>query len=155
MNEEVWWYVEASDNDHNRSNIYHNEVLWEWQDRTDTVIRRRPDRLWWGSPNLLSNGYRGLFPRQEREADHSLQTSVEVKKYGSIHPLPHTPSWRTASLIKHRGSFTFPLLFVDGQFFSEINRKSYSPVNSNYIWKSQKRNHKLWRWKESFGLGLE
>jgi hypothetical protein len=23
---------------------------------------RRPDRLW-GSPNLLSNGYQGLFPR--------------------------------------------------------------------------------------------
>jgi hypothetical protein len=25
------------------------------------------------------------------EADHSLPTSVEVKKNGSIHPLPHAP----------------------------------------------------------------
>jgi hypothetical protein len=39
---------------------------------------RRPDRLW-GSPNLLSNGYRGL-KRPGREADHSHPASAEVKK---------------------------------------------------------------------------
>jgi hypothetical protein len=43
---------------------------------------RRPDRLW-GQPNLLYNGYQGLFPgvkRPGREADHYPLTSVEVKK---------------------------------------------------------------------------
>jgi hypothetical protein len=29
------------------------------------------------------------------------------RKCGSIHPLPHTPSWRSASLVKHRDNFTF------------------------------------------------
>jgi hypothetical protein len=44
---------------------------------------RRPDRLW-GPPNLLSNGYWGLSPREVkrlgREADRSPPTSAEVKK---------------------------------------------------------------------------
>jgi hypothetical protein len=38
-------------------------------------------------PGVLSPG---------READPSLPTSAEAIKYGSIHPLPHTPSWRSA-----------------------------------------------------------
>jgi hypothetical protein len=34
--------------------------------------------------------------RPGREADHSPSTSVQVKKNGPIHPLPHTSSWRGA-----------------------------------------------------------
>jgi hypothetical protein len=52
---------------------------------------RRPDRLW-GLPNLVSNGYWGLFPgvkRPGREAEHSPPASAEVKKmwiYASTPP---------------------------------------------------------------------
>jgi hypothetical protein len=52
----------------------------------------RPDRLW-SPPNLLSNGYQGLFPQgvkqPVREADHSPPASAEVKKmwiYSSTPP---------------------------------------------------------------------
>jgi hypothetical protein len=42
-----------------------------------------PDRLW-GPPNLIFNGYQGLFPpganKPGREADHSPPASDEVEK---------------------------------------------------------------------------
>jgi hypothetical protein len=45
-----------------------------------------------GPPNLLYNGYKGLFPLrinlQEREADHSLLFGAEVKNDEAI---PHSP----------------------------------------------------------------
>jgi hypothetical protein len=34
--------------------------------------------------------------RPGREAHHSPPACAEITKYGSIHPLPHTPSWRSA-----------------------------------------------------------
>jgi hypothetical protein len=34
--------------------------------------------------------------RPGREVDHLPPTSAEVKKSGSIHPLPHTLSWHSA-----------------------------------------------------------
>jgi hypothetical protein len=40
------------------------------------------------------------------EVDHSPPTSAEVKKTW-IHLLSHTPSWRSAQLVKHRGKFTY------------------------------------------------
>jgi hypothetical protein len=52
-----------------------------------------PDRLW-GSPSLLSNGYRGTFPRDKarpkRDADRSLPPSIEVKNaYQFIAPVSY------------------------------------------------------------------
>jgi hypothetical protein len=55
----------------------------------------RPDRLW-GQPSLLYSGYRGSFPggkaRPGRDADHSPESSAEVKNgYERAIP-PLTPS---------------------------------------------------------------
>jgi hypothetical protein len=41
-------------------------------------------------------GFSPGVERQGREADHSPSNIAEAKKCGSIHPLPHTPSWLSA-----------------------------------------------------------
>jgi hypothetical protein len=50
-------------------------------------------------PTSYPMGTGGSFPgvkRRGREADHSPPTNAEVKKmWIYIHPLPHTPSWRS------------------------------------------------------------
>jgi hypothetical protein len=60
---------------------------------------RRPDQLW-GPPSLLSNGYRWLFLRGESDRGVKLTTHFQLvqrsRKPGSIHPLPHKSSWRSA-----------------------------------------------------------
>jgi hypothetical protein len=54
----------------------------------------RPDRPC-GPPNLLSNGYRGLFRRVSSGRVVNLTTHLQLvprlRKCGSIHPLPITP----------------------------------------------------------------
>jgi hypothetical protein len=44
-----------------------------------------------GTGGGLSSGVK----RPEREADHHLKLVTRSRKCGSIHPLLHTPSWRT------------------------------------------------------------
>jgi hypothetical protein len=57
---------------------------------------RRPDRPW-GPPKLLSTGYRGgSFPGVKVAGACRwplLQLVSRSRKCGSIHPIPHTPSW--------------------------------------------------------------
>jgi hypothetical protein len=55
---------------------------------------RLSDRLW-DPPNLLFNGYRGKVGRGVKLTTH-LQLVPRSRKYGSIHPLPHTLSWHSA-----------------------------------------------------------
>jgi hypothetical protein len=54
-------------------------------------------------PGALSPGIK----RQGREAKHSSPTTVEVKKIWIYTSSPHTPSWRSALLVKHSDNFTF------------------------------------------------
>jgi len=71
-----------------------------------------PDR---GPPSLISNGYRGIFPREEggvklsgREADHSPPSSAEVKNAWSYAPFPQyvITAW---SFVKLRDNFMLTL----------------------------------------------
>jgi hypothetical protein len=51
-----------------------------------------------------------------KRSDVKLPTHLQIvpssRKHGSIHPLPHTPSRRTAKLEKHRVNFTFLTLYI-------------------------------------------
>jgi hypothetical protein len=58
-------------------------------------------------------GTGGSFPRGRAaggvELTAHLQLLPKSRKYGSIYPLPHTPSWRSVLLVKHGDNFTFYL----------------------------------------------
>jgi hypothetical protein len=59
-----------------------------------------------------TGGYFLGVKRPGREADHSSPTSAEAKKKWIHTSTPHTPSWRSAQLVKHRDKFTFVSLEV-------------------------------------------
>jgi hypothetical protein len=61
----------------------------------------QPHILW--VPRVISPGVK----RSGCDGDHSFPSNADVKLDGAITPLPHTSSWRVASLIKHRESLTF------------------------------------------------
>jgi hypothetical protein len=63
----------------------------------------RPD-WFWGPPSLVSKGYRGYSGRGVKLTTH-LQLVPMSRKHGSIHPLPHSPSWRSSYLVKRRDNF--------------------------------------------------
>jgi hypothetical protein len=67
--------------------------------------------LLWGPPNLLSMPTEGSFPGGKAARGMKLtihrQLVPRSRKCGFIHPLPHTPSRRSAELVKHRDNFTF------------------------------------------------
>jgi hypothetical protein len=90
-----------------------------------------PQRLheFWGPPSVVSNEYQESLSlgvkRPGREADHVLQTGAEV---GSIHPLPHTSSWRCAYLIKHKDNFVINTLNV--YFIVNVDTLSSTGKNS-------------------------
>jgi hypothetical protein len=48
-----------------------------------------------GLDDVVPGAHSPGVKRPGREADHSPPASVEVKKIWIIHPLPHTPSWRS------------------------------------------------------------
>jgi hypothetical protein len=50
--------------------------------------------------------------RPGRELTTHLQLVPRSRKCGSIYPLPRTPSWRSAQLVKHRDNFTFTFTFI-------------------------------------------
>jgi hypothetical protein len=63
-------------------------------------------------PGTLSPGVK----RPGRGTDHSPPTSAQVKKKWVYTSTIHTPSWRSAYLVKYRDNFTFYLLLDSGKW---------------------------------------
>jgi hypothetical protein len=93
-----------------------------------------PHRLW-GSPSLLYNGYRGLFPpeskRPFRKAVHLPYSSTEVKnawRYTSIPACIFIPLY----LIKHKDDFAVLTLYrkISHFFFSIHHSRIIAPFGT-------------------------
>jgi hypothetical protein len=57
--------------------------------------QHRPDQRW-GPRSLLSNAYQALLGGGGLKLTTHLQLVPRSRKCGSIHPLPHMPSWHSA-----------------------------------------------------------
>jgi hypothetical protein len=64
---------------------------WWWQEFSLPHVVQTGSRT---HPVSYPMGTGGSFPRGK--VDHSPPTNAEVKKTWCVHPLPHTPSWRSA-----------------------------------------------------------
>jgi hypothetical protein len=76
-------------------------------------------------------GTGGSFPgvkQPGREAATHLQRVPRSRKCGFIHPLPHTPSWRSAYLVKHGDNFTF----------TSLELAAAAPVTLTNAWKESR-----------------
>jgi hypothetical protein len=69
----------------------------------------------WGPPNLLSNGYQGLFPWRWSGRGVMLTTHLHLvptsKMYDVYFHSTNTPSWRGAQLREAQGQLYFTLLY--------------------------------------------
>jgi hypothetical protein len=107
-----YWTRKSENLDHNISELSHNGRISRTADKEGTFYGevhsaeyfivehgksffsspQRSNWLYQRVPVALSRGYSG----QERQANHSPPSSVEVKNGKAISPLPHTPSCRGA-----------------------------------------------------------
>jgi hypothetical protein len=73
-----------------------------------------------------------VFPGVKWPGLEAEQRVPRSRKCGSIHPLPHTPSWRSAELVKHRDNFYFNLDYTQLQCIVSSIAESLSPDCSKF-----------------------
>jgi hypothetical protein len=93
---------------------------------------------WWGQefsllhvqtssrvhPTSYPMGSEDSFPRGKSGCGVKLTTYLQLvprsRKRGSMHPLPHTPWWRNAYLVKHRDNFTFTFIMHHSELYDGV-----------------------------------
>jgi hypothetical protein len=91
------------------------------------ICPQRPDRLL-GPPS----GYQGLFPRGQSGRGSKPTTHPQpvprTRRRWSIHPPPHTHSWRSVQLVNHRDNSTFPRFEHTTYRIQVAARRTFSAV---------------------------